>query len=388
MIKELIILGSTGSIGNSTLNVIKRNKKKFKIKLLTTNNNIHKLLQQAIEYNVKNVVIKNKIKFKKFKKTFKEKKINVYFDINDALKNLKKKVFYTINAISGINGLYPTLLIIKKTKNIAIANKESIICGWSLIKRELIKNKTNFIPIDSEHFSIWSLLKNENLNNINKIYLTASGGPFLYKNLSQIKNIKPSKALKHPNWKMGKKISIDSATMMNKIFEIIEAKKIFNLNIKKFEIIIHPKSLIHAIIQFNNGLVKLLAHNTSMEIPIQNSLQMDNENLNFNNIDIDLVKMNGINFIKPKITNFPFLKILKIIPNKDSYFETILISINDELVMRYLNKKINYFSIHKILLRLIKLPYFTKYYNKNPKDINDIIFMVKRVKLYLNNYLK
>ena len=129
--------------------------------------------------------------------------------------------------------LEPTLNIIKYTKNLAIANKESIICGWKFFKKELNKNKTNFIPLDSEHFSIWSLIKNENKKNIKKIYLTASGGPFLNKKLKNIKNIKPKFALKHPNWKMGKKISIDSATMMNKIFEVIEATKIFNLKIKK-----------------------------------------------------------------------------------------------------------------------------------------------------------
>ena len=388
MIKNIIILGSTGSIGRSTLNVIKKNNGKYKIKLLSTNNNIKKILSQCLEFKVKNVLIKNKKKFQIYKNIFKKNKINVYFNIEDAIKIIKKKVFYTINAISGINGLYPTILFVKYSENIAIANKESIICGWELIKKELIKNKTNFIPIDSEHFSIWSLLKNENMENVYKIFLTASGGPFLYKNPLLVKNVKPKIALKHPNWKMGKKISIDSATMMNKVFEVIEAKKIFNMNYDKFEIIIHPKSYIHAIIQLKSGLLKFLAHRTTMEIPIQNSLISDNEKLNYCYKVNDLNKLNGINFIKPNFAKFPLLKILKIIPKNDSYFETILIAINDELVLRYLNKEINYSSIHIILLKLIKKPYFAKYYKKKPKDINDIIIMVKRVKLYLQGYLK
>ena len=387
MIKELIILGSTGSIGKSTLNVIRKNKNKFKIKLLSTNNNINKIYSQAIEFKVKNVLIANKNKYKKFKNNFKRKNINVYFNINDALKKYKKKVFCSINAISGIEGLEPTLQIIKYSKNIALANKESIICGWNFISKELKKNNTNFIPLDSEHFSIWSMLKNENLQNVKKIYLTASGGPFLNKNLSQIYNIKAKYALKHPNWSMGKKISIDSATMMNKIFEVIEAVKIFDLSIKKFDILIHPKSYVHAIVHFKTGLTKILAHDTTMQIPIINSLHLKNEKFQFNNKNFNFYKLNGENFINTDIKKFPLLNILK--KNFiNTYFETILITINDELVKKYLHNKISYISLHKILLKLIKMPYFTKYYKSSPNNINDIKFMVKITTDYLNNYLK
>ena len=242
MPKEIIILGSTGSIGNTTLKIIRRNKNDFSIKLLSTNNNIATIYKQALEFKVKIVVIKNYKKLnKKIFLKFNKKKIKIFSSYDKALKNIRKKVYYAINGISGINGLEPTIKIIPFTKNIAIANKESIICGWKFIDRSLKKYKTNFIPIDSEHFSIWSLLKGEKINNVNKIYLTASGGPFLNKKLSNIKNIKSRYAIKHPNWSMGKKISVDSATMMNKIFEVIEAVNIFNLKLNKFEIIIHPR---------------------------------------------------------------------------------------------------------------------------------------------------
>ena len=177
-----------------------------------------------------------------------------------------------MSAITGFQGLKPTLDIIKFTKVIAIANKESIICGWSLIKKNLNKYKTKFIPVDSEHFSIWSLIDNTKYKNFEKIYLTASGGPFRILPLNRFKKITPNKALKHPNWSMGKKISIDSATMMNKVFEVIEAKKIFDLNYIQLEILIHPQSYLHAIVKFNNGLTKLLVHDTKMEIPIFNSI--------------------------------------------------------------------------------------------------------------------
>ena len=277
--------------------------------------------------------------------------------------------------------------IIKFSKNLAIANKESIICGWNFINKELKRYNTKFIPLDSEHFSIWSLLKNENKQNVKKIYLTASGGPFLNKKLEKIRNIKPQFALKHPNWKMGKKISIDSATMMNKIFEVLEAVKIFNLDINKFEILIHPKSYIHAIVTFNNGITKLLAHDTTMEIPIANSIYLNDNKFNVNSNQFNYEKFNGLNFIKPDKSKFPLLKILnyKFI---NTYFEIILVALNDELVKRYLDNKLSYISIHTTMLKLLKKPYFANYYLTSPKNINDIKFMVKKVNLYLDKYLK
>ena len=384
MSKEIIILGSTGSIGKSILKIINKNKKDFKIKLLTTNNNISLIYSQANKFKVNTVVINNSYEYEKYKKKFIKKKIKVFFKIKDAVKKFRKKVYYTINGISGIEGLEPTIDVIPHTKNIAIANKESIICGWNFINKSLIKYKTSFIPIDSEHFSIWSLLKGENVNNINKIYLTASGGPFLNKKKSEIENIKAIHAIKHPNWSMGKKISIDSATMMNKIFELIEAAKIFNLNIKKFRIIIHPKSYIHSIIQFNTGISKMLAHETSMEVPIFNSLyQYSNKNI-YNKKQFDFKTLNGLNFIKPNDKKFLCLKLLKYIKIKNTYFEIILVSINDELVKKYLNDQISFISIQKSLLKLIKDPYFTKYYNQIPNNIIDIKIMVEKVITYLN----
>ena len=384
MFKEIIILGSTGSIGKSTLRIIDKNKKDFKIKLISTNNNVSLIYKQAVKFKVKIVVINNKDKYKKQKKKFLEKKIKVFFNFNEAFKKLNKKVYYTINGISGINGLEPTLLAISHTKNIAIANKESIICGWNFINKSLKKYKTNFIPIDSEHFSIWSLLKGENINNINKIYLTASGGPFLFKKKSETNYIKAAHALKHPNWNMGKKISIDSATMMNKVFEVIEAVKIFSLKISKFKIIIHPKSYIHAIIHFNTGISKMLIHETSMEIPIFNSLyQKKGKNL-YNNKRFDFKNLNGLNFIEPDDKKFLCLKLLKYIKIKNTYFETILVSINDELVKKYLNDNISFISLQKNLLKLLKLRYFKKYYNQSPNNIKDIKIMVEKVITYLN----
>tara|TARA_B100000282_G_scaffold218164_1_gene161744 strand:+ start:44 stop:1216 length:1173 start_codon:yes stop_codon:yes gene_type:complete len=386
MNKDVIILGSTGSIGTSTLRIIKKDSN-FKVKLLSANKNIKKLLNQAIEFKVKNVIIEDETKYKKYFKLFKNKNINLYIGLKNIENIITKKTDYCINAISGIDGLYPTLKIIPLTKNILIANKESIICGWHLIAKKLKLSKTAFIPIDSEHFSIWKLIKNENKKEIKKIILTASGGPFLNKSAKKTYNINPKLAIRHPNWKMGKKISIDSSNMMNKVLEFIEAKKIFRLKKKKLSILIHPSSYIHAIVLFKGNLVKFLAHDTEMIIPISNALS---SNLKYKNISENNIinKFNKINFLSADENKFPLLKIIKFIPEDDSYFETILITLNDTLVNKYLAREINYISIQKNLLNFIKKPYFSKFYKLKPKNIYDIKNIINKTKNYLDNNIK
>ena len=187
MKNNIAILGSTGSIGKTTLTIINNNSKKFDVKLLTAKNDIKKILHQALKFNVKNVIIEDKIKYDEYKYIFKKKKINLFFVLNKIEKILgKTKLNYCVNGISGLSGLEPTLNIIPFTKNLLIANKESIVCGWSIINKKLKKYKTNFIPIDSEHFSIWKLIKGEKPQNIKKIILTASGGPFLNKSKKKL----------------------------------------------------------------------------------------------------------------------------------------------------------------------------------------------------------
>jgi len=276
-------------------------------------------------------------------------------------------------------GLKPLISSIKVSKSIAIANKESIICGWPIIKNKIKKFNTKFIPIDSEHFSIWKLIKNIDHNEIDQIFITASGGPFLNKKYSEIKNIEPKYALKHPNWKMGKKISIDSATMMNKVFEVIEASKIFNIDINKIKILIHPTSYVHAIVKFKNGTLKMLAHDTDMLIPIANAI---NENFKYNNNFkfINLEKVNNLVFSKPNSTQFPSLKILKQIKGKKINQEIILIAANDELVKYYLKGKINYSDIITYLNKILKIQLFRENIKEKHISIEDIFQIVNIVK--------
>ena len=202
--KRIIILGSTGSIGKSLLDIVRKDKNSFKIELLTAHKNYKLLFKQAQLFNVKNVILTDTKKFHYSKKYFERRKINLFNNFSELHKFLNNKVDYTMSSIVGIDGLDPTLKIIKYTKIIAIANKEAIICAWNLIKQKLRRNKTKFIPVDSEHFSLWFGLKGNNLN-IDEIYLTASGGPFLNLPIKSFKNISVKKALNHPNWKMGKK---------------------------------------------------------------------------------------------------------------------------------------------------------------------------------------
>ncbi len=285
-----------------------------------------------------------------------------------------------MSSITGFEGLQPTIDIIKYTRLIAIANKESIICGWNLINRELKKNKTKFIPVDSEHFSIWSLV-NDKLDEIDKIYLTASGGPFLNKKREYLKNVKPIHAVKHPKWKMGKKISVDSSTMVNKVFEIIEAKKIFNLNIKKIKILSHPDSYVHAIVKFKNGLTKILIHDTNMKIPIFNSLH--NKNLiNIKSNKLSISKLNNLNLKKISTKQFPSLNIIKFFNrNNDSLLETVLVSANDELVNLFLINKIKFLDITKKLNIILKLSEFRKLRLKKPNNLAQIIHLNRYVRL-------
>ena len=381
--KKIAILGSTGSIGKTVLKIISRDVKNFDIILLTANKNYMELLKQTKKFNVQNVIITDKISFNKFKKYNKNLNLKIYNNFKIFNKIFKKKIDYTMSSIVGINGLDPTIKIIKYTRNIAIANKEAIICGWNLIQREIKKFNTHLIPVDSEHFSIWYALKNSDYRNINKVFLTASGGPLLNFSNKEIKKIKIRQVLNHPNWNMGHKISIDSSTMMNKVFEIIEAKNIFQISLKKLSILIHPKSYIHAILKFNDGMIKIIAHDTTMEIPIFNSIY-ENCKKNFSSKNIDIKKLNNLNLKKINIKQFPAVKLLKYLPEKISLYDTAIVSANDELVRMYLNRKINYNDISKKLLKILNLKEFLKLKKKVPHKVSDISNLDRYVRLKIN----
>ena len=371
---SISILGSTGSIGSNVLKIIEKKRKYFHLNVFSSNKNFSIICKQIKKYKPKYFVVTDNVIFKKVKNKFSANKIIILNNYDKIDKFLKNDV--TVSAIPGLAGLNPTIIFTRSSKKILIANKEAVICGWNLIKKEAKKRKTKIIPIDSEHFSIMKLMENHNLNQIDKVYLTASGGPFLNYKIKKFKKIKPLDALRHPRWKMGKKISVDSSTLMNKIFELIEAEKIFNIPLSKLDILIHPNSLVHAIIKFKNGLYKIIYHQTSMIIPLANAIFNDDVNIVdfFNKKEIKRDKAQFIQnliFKKVDVKIFPVFRLKKRL-NEYPSTPIIINAANEILVDQFLQKNISFLSISKFIMNILKDRNYIKYAIRKPKNIKEI----------------
>ena len=375
MKQTISILGSTGSVGLSTLKIIDKKKNLFKIEILSANQNFKLATKQIKKYKPRFFIIANINIYKKLKNNFKNKKVKIINNFNHI--NLKKKIDITVSAIPGIAGLKPTIIMTKLSKKILIANKESVICGWNLIQNNAKRYKTKLIPVDSEHYSILKLLENHKINEIKKIYITASGGPFLNYKVHQLKNIKLEDALKHPKWKMGKKITVDSSNLMNKILELIEAKKIFDIPEKKLDVIIHPECLIHAIIQLKNGLNKIIYHETSMIIPLANAIFDNNLNIEEFLKTKKNIKGNNIKNLTFKKVNskiFPAIKLKKRLFELPST-PIVINAVNEVLVSQFLKKKIPFISFFKSIMSILNDRNYKKYAIKQPNNIKEILLI-------------
>tara|TARA_B100001123_G_scaffold416152_1_gene517440 strand:+ start:380 stop:1546 length:1167 start_codon:yes stop_codon:yes gene_type:complete len=371
MKKKIAILGSTGSIGISTLEVIKKDKKNFDVILLSANNNYKKLIQQAKEFNVKNVMINDELSYEKVKNSLKKTRTKIYSGGTPITKIISKKLDYTMSAIVGLAGLQPTVDATKVSKIVALANKETIICGWHILSKLKKKYKTEIIPVDSEHFSIMELIKNINNDEVEEIIITASGGPFLNTLKKKLNYIKPNQAINHPNWKMGKKISVDSANMMNKVFEVIEAYKLFGFKKDKFRIMIHPQSYVHSIVRFKNGLIKMILYNPDMKIPISNILYKNkNQFLNISKIESKI--LNKLNFYEVDIKKFPSIKLINKSLNAGFSTPIIINASNEVLVGLFLKGKIGFLDIVKFINKIFKDKDFKKYARRKASTIKDI----------------
>ena len=365
------ILGSTGSIGSTTLSIIDKKPNIFSINLLSAKTNMRLIVKQIKKYKPKIFIITDQQVYLKIKKKFKKSKTKIF---NKFQKKNLLATDLTISSIPGIEGLEPTLLMTPKSKKILIANKESIICGWSLIKDSAKKNNTKIIPIDSEHFSIFKLLENHSIKEIKKVFLTASGGPFLHFKPRQLKSITPANALKHPKWKMGKKITIDSSTLMNKMLEIVEAQKLFDIPLSKLDVIIHPNSLVHAIIELKNGLYKFIYHETSMIIPISNAIF--EKNFDIQDFFKKKKKANepfieSLQFFKVNTKIFPIYKLKK---RFNEYYSTPIIinAANELLIELFLKKKINYLAISRTIMKIMKDRNYKKYAIRKASNLHEI----------------
>ena len=299
------------------------------------------------------------------------KNTKVYSGNVSIKKIISKKIDYTMSAVVGLAGLQPTIDAIKVSKTVALANKESIVCGWQILSKYIKKHKTEIIPVDSEHFAIMELTKNVRNEDVEEIIITASGGPFLNIPIKKLKKIKPRQAIKHPKWKMGKKISVDSANMMNKVFEVIEACKLFKFDKSKYKIMIHPQSYVHSIIRFKNGLIKMILYNTDMKIPISNTLYKSRNNiLKTSNIKIE--DLNNLNFEKVNVKSFPSIKLIKKCFTLGHSTPIIINAANEVLVNLFLKGKIDFIDIVMVINKILKGKEFNKYAKRIPSSIKDI----------------
>jgi 1-deoxy-D-xylulose-5-phosphate reductoisomerase len=369
--QTIALLGSTGSIGQSTLEIIKKTNK-FKVIIIVANSNYLEILNQIKIFKPKIVVINKHEIYLKVKKIKKLNKIIILNNIS-TIHRYVKKIDVSVSAIPGIAGLKPTLTFIKLSKKVLLANKESIVCGWHLINNSALKYNTKLVPIDSEHFSISELTKQYSNNEIDKIYITASGGPFLKLDKKEFRHVKPKDAVKHPKWKMGKKISVDSATLMNKVLELTEAVKLFPFDSNKYEILIHTQSLVHSIVKLKNGTTYFLYHSPDMKIPISNALfdgkfkyiehfKDKNKNI-FSALNLEFFSANEKKF-----------STLKLIPEMNKYKSSPIIinAANEIFVDEFLKNNMRFSDIFTYLKLVLKDKSYIKTSKMSSNSINKI----------------
>ena len=349
MTKKIAILGSTGSIGTQTLEVISNHDDKFKVELLSANKNYKLLIQQAKKYKPKAIIFGDKTYKKILRENLKSENIDIYFG-EDALNNFNQfcNVDLVVTALVGKSGLIPTINAIENNIDVALANKETLVVAGEIIMKLSKKNNVKIYPVDSEHSAIFQCLIGEDYQTIEKIILTASGGPFRNKKISDLENITKEEALNHPNWEMGEKITIDSSTLMNKGLEVIEAKFLFNIDIDMIEVVIHPQSIIHSMVEFIDGSIKAQMGEPDMKLPIQYALgfpgRLDNDydRLNF-------LKNNKLTFEKPCFDTFQNLKLAFDAGRSGGNSPCILNASNEIVVEAFLQEKISYLDMTKII---------------------------------------
>ena len=379
--KTISILGSTGSIGSNTIDVINSNKNKFSVLSLTSKNNVNLLSKQSFLLNPKFVAIQNKEKYKDLKNNLFGKKIKILAGDEGIIECTNNKVDIVVAAIVGIAGLKPTLSSIKNCSKLCLANKECLVSAGSFFMEKIAKSKCKLLPLDSEHNAIFQLCDFNKSNNVESITLTASGGPFRNYNLQKLKKATLKKALKHPNWKMGNKITIDSATLMNKAFEIIEAYYLFNLKLNQINIIIHPESIIHSMVNFADGSTTALLSNHDMRIPIFYALNWPSREY-YNVKKIDFLKIKKLTFEKPNINLLDSIKLSYYVLKEGGSYPLIFNAANEIAVSFFLKKKIKFMDIVKIVKEILSQ---SKNYKINTVD--DVYIIDRKTRLLTSEYI-
>lgn len=382
MQKQVAILGSTGSIGTQTLEVIGKNPDHFKLEILTARNNADVLIAQSRKFLPNHVVITNEDKYNYVSQELSDLPVKVYAG-TDALEQIVEmdSVDIIMSALVGFSGLLPTLRAIRAGKDIALANKETLVVGGDLVIKSAIENNVNIYPVDSEHSAIFQCIVGEEMNPIEKIILTASGGPFLGKDRAYLQHVTREEALKHPNWCMGDKVTIDSASLMNKGLEVIEAKWLFGLRPEQIEVIIHPQSIIHSLVQFEDGSLKAQLGIPDMKLPIQYALgfpkrlKSDLERFSFSAYP-------NLTFQSPDMKIFPNLSLAYRALNKGGNLPCVLNAANEVTVNAFLEGKLGFFDMSAVIEKTMNSVAFIA-----TPDLNDYVETDSEARKIAGSYL-
>ena len=382
--KRITILGSTGSIGTQTLDVVRKNKDKFQVVAISANSSIDLLIEQIMEFSPKYVAVYNKESALKLKEMIPE---NINIEVLSGMDGLVKicqleEVNVVLTAVVGMIGLVPTMAAIKAKKTIALANKETLVTAGELVMSEAKKNNVEILPVDSEHSAIFQCLNGERKQDIEKIILTASGGPFRGKKREELVNVTKNEALKHPNWDMGRKISIDSSTLMNKGLEVIEAKWLFDVDVEDIEVVVHPQSIIHSMVSFRDSSVISQMGCPDMRLPIEYALTYP-ERLKTDFERLDLAKVATLTFEKPDMETFPCLALAFKVLKLGGTYPAALNSANEFLVNEFLNDKIGFYDIPYYIERTLDC-----HKNRVNPTLEDILEVDKETRAFLANLLK
>lgn len=351
--KQIAILGSTGSIGRQTLDVIAANPDRFEVYAISANNSVDLLIEQARRFKPEVVCIANELHYARLKEALEDLPLKVYAG-SDAIAQMvtMPSIDIVLAAMVGYAGLRPTIEAIKAGKTIALANKETLVVAGELICRLAARHNVKILPVDSEHSAIFQCLVGERHSKIEKILLTASGGPFRLYSLTQLEGVTAAQALKHPNWQMGDKITIDSATMLNKGFEVIEAKWLFGVSPDDIQVVVHPQSIVHSMVQFTDGAVKAQLGMPDMRLPIQYALTFP-ERTDANFPRVDFFKLQELTFEKPDLQKFPCLGLAYYAIHRGGNIPCVLNAANEIVNKAFRDKQIGFMQISEILEHVV-----------------------------------
>jgi 1-deoxy-D-xylulose-5-phosphate reductoisomerase len=370
--KKIAILGSTGSIGKNAIEVVRQHPDKFKAVLLTANTQVDRLIEQARLLSPDAVCIVDTRKSQQLKDALADTDITCVTG-EEALYDLIRHLDYdlVLNAIVGAAGMMSTIETVKRGKDVALSNKESLVMAGQLINKLASDSGANIYPVDSEHSAIWQCLQGEKSDNVESLILTGSGGPFLRRDLTTFDTITPAEALKHPNWSMGSKITIDSATMFNKGLELIEACHLFHLDESKIDILIHPESIVHSMVQFKDGSVKAQLGVPDMKVPIQYALSYP-DHLKTNWPRLDLAAIGTLHFEEPDVQKFPSLKLAREALQAGGTYPAVLNMANEKAVKRFLDGEIGFKQIFKDVEKALD-----EHRSLDPFSVEDLVSLAR-----------